>query len=81
MITILKLEAERKDVVFRMDFDETQRNGFAPLTFFAWEEHRDEIEEILSNLEAGAINLEQGHDRIKDIMGQCYDYPYPLANS
>ena len=44
MITTLKLEAERKDVVFRMDFDETQRKGFPPFTFFAWEEHRDEIE-------------------------------------
>ena len=78
MITTLKLEAERKDVVFRMDYDETQRKGFPPFTFFAWEEHRDEIEEIVSNLEAGEINLEQGHDRIKNIMDRYYGCPYPL---
>ena len=53
IITTFKLEAERKGVVFRMDYDETQRKGFPPFTFFAWEEHRDEIEEIISNLEAG----------------------------
>ena len=78
MITALKLEAERKDVVFRMAYDETQRKGFPTFTFFVWEEHRDEIEEIVSNLEAGEINLEQGHDKIKNIMERYYGSPYPL---
>ena len=78
MITTLKLEAERKDVVFRMDYDETQPKGFPPFIFFAWEEHRDEIEEKVSNLEAGEINLEQGHDKIKNIMERHYGCTYPL---
>lgn len=74
----LKLEAERKDVVFRLDFDDTQRRSFPPFTFFAWHDYIDGINSIVSSLASGEINLEQGHIRIKKIKEQYYGCAYHL---
>ena len=43
----LLAEAERKDTVFRLDYDVEQRRGFPPFTFFAWGEHKTEIDHDL----------------------------------
>lgn len=77
MISVLKAEAERKEVVFRRDFDETQRRGFPPFVFFAWETHIDEFENTAAELEAGEITLEEAHDRVGAVMEQYYGCPYP----
>ena len=78
MMNALKSEAERKDVVFRMDFDTTQRRGFPPFTFFAWDEHQSEIDQIVSDVKDKTISLEDGHSKIKGIMEGYYGCPYPL---
>ena len=74
----LNSEAERKDVVFRMDFDATQCRDFPPFTFFAWDAHQAEIDQIVSDVEDKTITLQDGHSKIKGIMEGYYGCPYPL---
>lgn len=78
MENILRLAAERKDTVFRLDYDTEQRRGFPPFTFFAWGEHKAEIDQIVSEIEGGNISLDQGHERVKQLMERYYGCPYPI---
>jgi len=78
MEKILKLEAERKDTVFRSNYNAEQRRGFPPFTFSAWGEHKTEIDQIVSEIESGNIALDQGHDRVKHLMEKYYGCPYPI---
>ena len=71
-------EAERKDTVFRSDFDADQRKGFPPFTFFGWAEHEAEINKIILRIEDRQISLEEGHVLVKDLMEQYYGCPYSL---
>ena len=74
----LLAEAERKDTVFRADFDAEQRRGFPPFTFFAWAEHEVEINDIIHRIEDRIISLEEGHVLVKNLMERYYGCPYPL---
>ena len=71
-------EAERKDTVFRLDFDAEQRKGFPPFTFFGWTEHESEINVIILRIEDRQISLKEGHVLVKNLMEQYYGCPYPL---
>jgi hypothetical protein len=71
-------EAERKDTVFRLDFDAEQRRGFPPFTFFGWKEHEAEINDIILRIEDRQIALDEGHSLVKTLMEQYYGCPYPL---
>ena len=78
MMNALNSEAERKDVVFRMDFDATQCRDFLPFTFFAWDALQAEMDQIVSDVEDKTITLKDGHSKIKSIMEGYYGCPYPL---
>ena len=74
----LLAEAERKDTVFRLDYDAEQRRGFPPFALFGWGEHRADIDHIVREIEDGSISLDQGHIRVKEMMEGYYGCPYPI---
>ena len=74
----LLAEAERKDTVFRSDFNAEQRRGFPPFTVFGWTEHEAEITDISHRVEDHVISLEEGQAMVKNLMEQYYGCPYPL---
>ena len=71
-------EAERKDTVFRLDFDAEQLRGFPPFTFVGWKEHEAEINDVILRIEDRQISLEEGHVLVKNLMEQYYGCPYPI---
>ena len=79
MSSELKLEAERKDVVFRRKLDASQLEDLAPFTMYAWGLRHLETTKIESDVENGIISMEQGHDKITEMMEEYYGGPYPLG--
>ena len=74
----LKSAAERKDVVFRRKLDASQREDLAPFTMYAWGLRYLETNKIESDVENGIISMEQGNDKITEMMEEYYGSPYPL---
>ena len=68
-------EAERKDTVFRSNFDAEQRMGFPPFTFFGWTEHEAEINDVILRIEDRQISLEEGHVLVKKPNGTILRLP------
>ena len=75
----LKLEAERKDVVFRSKVDTSKLEDLAPFSMYAWGLRHLETTKIESDVENGIISMEQGHDKITEMMEEYYGSPYPLS--
>lgn len=73
-------EAERKDTVFRANFDAVQRRELLPFTsWVVWNEHRAEIDRIIENISLKHISAEDGHDKVKQLMETYYNSSYPLT--
>ena len=72
-------EAERKDTVFRANFDAEQRREILPFTSWAvWNEHRKEINQIIEDISLKHISPDDGHEKIKQLMEAHYQSSYPL---
>lgn len=76
MINELKLEAERKDVVFRRKIDASQREDLAPFIMYAWGLRHFETNKIETDVEDGIISMKQGHDKITAMMEDYYGLSY-----
>ena len=72
-------EAERKDTVFRANFDAEQRREILPFTSWAvWNEHRKEIDQIIEDISLKQITADEGHEKVKQLMEAYYRSSYPL---
>ncbi len=75
MLDELLAEAERKDTVFRADFNQEQRRSFEP---FGLGQFMPQIIQIATSIEETKITLEEGHGQVMQIMESYYERPYPL---
>jgi len=80
MLNRLLAEAERKDTVFRADFDKEQSQSFLPFGLGRYES-MPLIRQIATSIEDDQITLEEGHQQVMQIMETYYDRPYPLSRT
>ena len=80
MLNRLLAEAERKDTVFRANFDTKQNQAFLPFGIGRYDS-MPQIKQIAESIENGQLTLEEGHQQVMRIMELYYKRPYPLSRT